>query len=387
MNDIRIVGVEPHLDPQFLWLPRERQSERRKDFLNVFKEAVDFAIKERVDLFALPGDVFDVPKPRNFALTSLARELAKLKEAGIHVFSVTGHHDRPKTASEPSILNVFHEAGLMTLFYKFDLLMGKQVRLGGRDVWVGGLCYNPLLNPGQDPLSAVKVEPPSSTDLAILLTHNSISGMQPYSPNDPILDVSKLDFIDLIVAGHLHNHAFTRMGRTWVCYVGTTERLSFNEENQKKGFTLIEVVGDEVRAEHIPTKARPMRTIQVTIPPSGDLTALILDRLKELRREMDPGSLVRVKLRGTMTLDVHRTYSRRKVLSEGNYIFFGVQLDESDVRYAESFEAHHVELRSPLDELGQVYREMLEETSSEEAEILKSAYELASEALSEAGGW
>ena len=386
---IRIVGVEPHLDPYVSWLPPNRQPERRKDFLRVFREVVDFAVRERVDIFALPGDIFDVTRPKNSALIYFARELVKLKRAGIHVFAVTGHHDRPRTASIPSVLNVFHEAGLLTLFYKLDVISGKRVRINGHDVWMGGLSYNPFLEPNQDPLSGVEVEAPSSTDLSVLLTHNSISGLQPYSPEDPILDVGKLPgFVDLVVAGHLHAHIFKTIAGRKVCYVGTAERLSFNEENQRKGFTLIEVEGREVRAEQIPTDARPMRTVTVGIPERGDLTELIVGKLRELSTEISSDSLVRVKLRGAMTLDMHRTYRRREILSEGNSLFFGVKLDESEVQYVESFEAPHVELETPLKELERTYREMVEATEDEEERaVLREAYELASNTLTEVGGW
>lgn len=95
---MRVVGVESHLDPHVPWLPSSRQSERRKDFLRVFGEAVDFALRERVDLFALPGDIFDNTRPRTSALIWFARQLKRLKESRIHVLAVTGHHDRLKNS-------------------------------------------------------------------------------------------------------------------------------------------------------------------------------------------------------------------------------------------------------------------------------------------------
>lgn len=382
-----MVGVESHLDPRFPWLPSNRQSERRKDFLRVFKEAVDFAVKERVDVFALPGDVFDTPRPRNSALIWFARQLKRLKESGIHVFAVTGHHDRPRTATVPSVLNVFHEAGLLTLFYRLDEVQGKKLKFGGRDVWIGGLSYNPFLDPGGDPLSSVKFDAPSS-GVSILLTHNSIHGLQPYSPDDPILDLRNLPpSIDLVIAGHLHAHIFNRIDGRWVCYVGTAERLSFAEEDQRKGFTLLEIDGGETRAEQIPTDARPMKTVTVGIRET-DLTGLIISILRDLRSKISPDSLIRVKLRGTITPELHRTYRRREIIREGGSLFFGVKLDESDVKYAGSFEAPHVELESPLKELDRIYRKLAgEEGDEEERKVLSEAYELASKVLEEVGGW
>ncbi len=386
---VRLVGVEAHLDPRFSWLPPEKARERRKDFSRVFGEAVNYAVGEGADLFLLPGDVFDRVNPRNAALARFASDLVRLRRAGVRVFAVPGHHDRPKYARDPSPLRIFHEAGLLTLFDRLDRVDGEIVDVGGVRVWVGGLGYNPYLGPGGDPLAgAAAPEQRPDADLTILMTHNSIRGFPAYSPGDPVVDPASIPgWVDLVVAGHLHQHLVRKVGDTTICYVGTAERLSFAEEDQDKGFAVIEADGDEIRVEQVGTGARPMRTLRFQVPEDGDITELILGELERAARAIPRDALVRLKLVGAMTLEVHSTYRRSEIVRAGNRIFFGVNLDDGDVEYVGSFEAPHVELETPLRELGRVYRERLSSAGEGEREIIEEAYRRAREALEEAGGW
>ncbi len=386
---LRIVGVEAHLDPYFAWLPPERARERRKDFIRAFEEAVNFALREKVDLFLLPGDVFDKVNPRNAVMARFAWDLRRLREAGTKVFAVPGHHDRPRHAREPSPLRVFHEAGLLTLFDRLDEVEGVTLNLGGYRAWVGGLGFDHFLNPGQDPLAGASISRPEDADLTILMTHYTIQGFQAYPAGEPVISLESIpEWVDLVVAGHLHQHAVRTVRDTVICYVGTAERLSFAEEDQEKGFTIIEVEGGRVRVEQIPTHARPMKTLRVTIPERGDLTQLILRELSELSKSLSGEALVRVKLVGAMTMEVLSTYRRSEMVREGNKMFFGVNVDDGDVEYVGAFEAPHVELETPLKELEKVYRKMLSTASDEEErDLLEEAYQRAREALEEAGGW
>ncbi len=386
---VRIVGVEAHLDPYFSWLPPERARRRRGDFFRVFEEAVEYAVREGAHLFLLPGDVFDRVNPRNAALARFASDLVRLRDGSVRVFAVPRHHDRPKYARDPSPLRIFHEAGLLKLFDRLDRIEGDYVEADGLRVWVGGLGYNPYLDPGQDPLAEAAVpERRPDADLTILMTHNTIRGFPAYSPGDPVVDPASIPrWADLVVAGHLHQHLVRRVGGITVCYVGTAERLSFAEEDQDKGFAVIEADRDEIRVEQVRTSARPMKTLRVPVPEEGDLTELILGELERAAQATPRDALVRLKLEGAMTLEVHSTYRRSEIIRAGNRIFFGVNLDDGDVEYVGSFDAPHVELETPLKELERVYRERRSSADEEDRAILEEAYRRAREALEEAGGW
>jgi DNA repair exonuclease SbcCD nuclease subunit len=86
--------------------------EREEDFKQIFKQAIDKAIEEKVAFIVQPGDLFDVGKPDIDTMIFCAHQLLKLKDAGIPFFAVPGSHDIGYGETR-SILSLFDKAGLL----------------------------------------------------------------------------------------------------------------------------------------------------------------------------------------------------------------------------------------------------------------------------------
>jgi len=387
---VKIVSLEAHLDPIFRWLPFDRAIERRRDFYRAFKDAVNYAIENHADLFILPGDVFHVIRPRNAIMVLFARELLRLRSAGIYVFAVPGHHDMPKDVNAPSPLSIFAEAGLIRLFDDIYTIESKVLRINDQDVTIYGFPYDPNSRPGEDPLSDLSSSLVPREGLNILILHYQIEGFPAYSDKDPIIRLKNIpEFIDLVVAGHIHKHLVRKRGNTTICYVGTAERVDFKEEKDPKGFTVINAEPGTIEVEHVKTRARTMKTIELNLSEEDDITEFVLRNLEKLASSSQElkDALIRIVLKGTTSLDSHRAFNRIKVKRRGNELFFGVKIDEK-VSLKEMGEVIPVELETPIKELKLTYQEMINKVNNEEEKLfLEEAYELARKRLEEAGGW
>ena len=102
------VGVENYgpIDPD------TGLSARLGDFLATFDEVVDYAISERADLALFAGDAYKSRNPNQTHQREFAARVAKLANAGIPVFLLTGNHDMPLTAGPATALEIFDTLGV-----------------------------------------------------------------------------------------------------------------------------------------------------------------------------------------------------------------------------------------------------------------------------------
>ena len=105
-----------HLDKSFNIANLARAQERREDLNKNFSAAVDYALKNRPDLFLMTGDIFDRVSPGNAARILVTEKVRQLKERGISVFLIGGNHDVPKLGSQHLAIDVLSSAGLATVF-------------------------------------------------------------------------------------------------------------------------------------------------------------------------------------------------------------------------------------------------------------------------------
>src|ERR687895_2138726 len=85
--------------------------EREEDVYQVFHEAIDASIKERVSLVILAGDLFHNPRPSGKAIITLGNMLKKLKEKQIPVVFVLGEHDISRLRDVPFV-HIYSNLGL-----------------------------------------------------------------------------------------------------------------------------------------------------------------------------------------------------------------------------------------------------------------------------------
>ena len=81
------------------------------------------------------------------------------------------------------------------------------------------------------------------------------------------------------MCGHIHPRQVTRLAEAQVVQPGSTERTSFSEANQTKGYALWEL-GRQVRWRFVDLPARPMCTLRYRSQLTG----------------LKPGTLVRSRL-------------------------------------------------------------------------------------------
>lgn len=215
-----------HLSDTHLGSRQYMRDDREEDFYDAFREAMEVAVKERVDFIVHSGDLFDTWSPSNRALTEFKNTALKMKEAGIPMYLIMGDHDRPKRTDYPAA-RIFDFLGIKLMGQ--DGVETEVFRKDGEEVLIAGIS-----NLKGSHIEQLKEEYSKADTLtegfrnSILISHQGITGFL-------IEDACEADYDELpknysyLAMGHVHEGAVKSDKMPFFSYSGSTEMKSTRE--------------------------------------------------------------------------------------------------------------------------------------------------------------
>ena len=290
------IGVETYGFPD----PETRTSTRLTDFLNSLDEVVNYAISNKADLVLFCGDAYKNRNPSQTHQREFAKRISKLTTNNIPVFLLAGNHDSPNISIQATALDIFKTLNAPKVYIgdtvKTHLIQTKNgpiqiialpwIRKGdfltSKDT--KGLDNTKINKSIQETLTRIIDSEIQNLDAdipAVLAGHVSIDSARTSSEKSMMLGKDyillkssiankKLDYIAL---GHIHKHQILN-DNPKIVYPGSLERVDFGEENDLKGFCVIELDTNqksgyrENHFEFVPVNARRFKTVKITIKDS-----------------------------------------------------------------------------------------------------------------------
>lgn len=360
---------------------------REVDAYDAFKQFVDYAVAEKPDAIIHAGDLFDSVRPTNRAISFVLGQLIRLSEAGIPFVVISGNHETPRLKETGSVFSLFEHIPNVHVVYgnKYELV---EIGDGDRNLRIHAIPHcddiagekrkmQMLLNDGSD----------STGGFNIGVLHVGVYGVGKQTFlmdefNEQLITIHDLTNFDYIALGHYHK--YTRV-RDDVYYAGSTERFSFNEVTEDKGFLevrLSEDGGREVVFHELRTREMvDLEPVACGALDEHEIKRTITDRIQECNPE---DKVVRLKVLDipvhvyhSLDFDELKRLTRSAVHFEIKYEF----LRDSELLAAErpSFRSLHTEFehfmekyavdihldKKRLDELGLRYMQEWERESEE----------------------
>ena len=366
-----LLTADNHLDPSAVQYG-PRRFERKRDFQHSFDVLVNFALENRPDLFLVGGDFYDGILPGNPTRAYVAEQFKRLHEKDIKIVLISGHHDTPRSTEQGvSPLSVHARTG-HAYFLQDTTPTPKIFQFGNESVNVTGMSLNPSLGPDQDPLTGQKID--HAGDVNIFLTHYPIEGFEGYFGQETHIGKSSIPRnFQLFATGHLHRYQKNTINGTPVIYPGSTERTSFNEEGEEKGFCWLELDKTGILYQEFrPTPARPMETLDMRVSgEGGSLTRQIQDVLE---KRIGPEKILRVRILGRLSLEQLSTYKRSTLLGYCQDRFFQVDFDEDGLNVLSQVPLESLPRTSPLEELNRTFQDLLARAKEEERPLVQDAW-------------
>ena len=300
-------------------------SARLGDYVGSLTEIVRAVDNRNVDLVVFTGDAFHSAHPTMTAMRAWARFLCSISASAIPLVWIVGNHGVPGSWGRAHTADPFAALNLERVYIvDRPQLISVETRAGAAQVVgipypsrhnvmasgkVDGLPKGAINRLISDALVETIQRLARQLDpscVSILAAHLSVDGGDmgggtPVGLGDEIslpLEAVALPQFDYVALGHLHKHQSLNDNPPMI-YSGSIERNDFGEENEERGFMVVDVgrEGDQAitRTEFVPLAARQFTTIQVTLDGS-DPTAAVLEAMEG--REIED-AVVRVIVEGT----------------------------------------------------------------------------------------
>ena len=304
-DKIRFIHVaDAHLGRQFARsgdVPSALGNRLRSATYDAFTEAVEHALRERVDFVVLAGDTVDSADLNLKARAFLVAQLARLGDAGIQVFMVYGNHD-PASAigarQTPFPPNVH-------VFSTTEVEEVSRTTADGRSYTVYGRSFETRAVSDPDFAAGYRRRP--GTENAVAVLHTNVGGQAGHDNYAPTT-VSALSAagMDYWALGHIHQAGVLASGNPTIVYAGSTQPLQPNETGDH-GCYLVELAGGVSSLTWLPT-AR-VGVVHAEVNTTGldsvfELPAVAARAVEAAcAQSVAPSTLVRLIITGSRSFD------------------------------------------------------------------------------------
>jgi exonuclease SbcD len=271
---------------------------RGLDFLNSFKNVLDIASREHIDVLLVVGDCFTRVNPHPRYLLEVMKGLKKLSKENITTIFVSGNHETPKIATTINPLSLLGQIDNVRV-----VLEPTSIEVDGIDfVCVPAPSIFDEIKNLFNPLLQTALEN-SKSERKILAAHLPLG--QATISSERTLESFIGECVDLgqipqkflyTALGHMHK--CQRLGQEMpVIYSGSSERCEWGEEHDDKFAVLVEIE-DKVDSRLVRLPIRNMVTI-IDQNCSGlsavRINKLVLEAIEDNRHKIED-SVVRIKL-------------------------------------------------------------------------------------------
>ncbi len=320
-------------------------NQREEDICNSFAWAIDKILELRPEVVLHSGDLFHSVRPSNRILTFAIKQFLKLSQANIKVVIISGNHDAPKQRALGSVLSVLEVFPNIYPVYK-----GKYEIINIDSACIHAIPHCLTNETFQGELAKIRAN--REKDFNILMLHGVVAGIKEFSMGEfaeqEIPDSFFNMGFDYVALGHYHKYAQVRQN---VFYAGSTERLSFNEIGQDKGFLEVDLRNKKIIFRKVPSR----EMLDLTDLDASDMDQnQVLEKLEKiLLPEIIKDKIVRQKIKN-ISEHTYNLLPFKKINELKAPAFY------SDLRFERKEDDHQVlALTSSIGRLNQEFAEYL----------------------------
>ena len=282
---------------------------RELDGLKVFKDTIQYCIDNNITTIVIAGDIYHQAISSPMLQEKVNEILKYAVDNGRKLFILIGNHDESKLDTSCSALKPLDTFNIPNVFQS-DIFKEVNYTLDGESI---RFVFLPTYHTAEDIHDILTNKITHDNIPIICIGHMSVQGAALndwlVSTNENFIDINdfKQDDIKAVILGHLHKHQIL-IKKPITFYTGSLQRLDFNEENQKKGFVILDT--NDWSYKFIPIEAQDFYTIDAQV----DQIHSFDDIYKKINISKIKNAIVRVRIRTTSEFKL--TNSQEKELTK-----------------------------------------------------------------------
>jgi DNA repair protein SbcD/Mre11 len=330
--------------------PESGLSSRLEDFLEALDELVDYALANQVDLVLFCGDAYKTREPSQTQQREFAKRIRRLSEGGIPLFLIIGNHDLPNAIGRATAMEIFDTLSVRNVYLASKpgvqtiptaagpiqiaaLPWVRRSALLSRED-TRSLDFNQINERLQEILTNIIAQQAAQIDPrlpAILAAHVWVMNAKLGTEKNMSIGQEHMllpgnvanPAFDYVALGHIHRGQVLNEKPPLV-YSGSLERLDFGDEDDPKGFYVIDIttgtdgLKQTTYAFH-PVQARRFFRLRIDVSADDlDPTATILKKI-EANLDNIEDAVVRIELGLPSALSAKLRDDEINRLAEGAY--------------------------------------------------------------------
>lgn len=293
---------------------QDQAKERRYEILATFEDMVDHAVKNKVKVILIAGDMFDTPQNKQKTIKN--RVIDKIKNTeNIDFLYLQGNHDNDsffkQMPNKPINLKLFKNKWSS---YRYEHIVISGIEFDGsedRDIY-SDLSLN-------------------ENDFNIVVLHGQI-GKYGGDKEAEIINLNLLQnkYIDYLALGHIHSFEKEELDyRGIYCYPGCLEGRGFDECGEK-GFVEVNIEEDTLSTNFVSNSKRTFHEVKLDISQIIE-TEEIIKEIEEQISIIGKEDIVKLILQGEIgeEVEIDRDYIEEKLR---NRYYFAKFSDETEIK-------------------------------------------------------
>ena len=278
-----------HISDTHLGLVQYGSDERAQDVYDVFNQAIDTSIKDKVDFVIFAGDIFHVPNPNGTAIIQMANGLKRLKQNNIDSFFILGEHDISRIRTTP-IPYVYHNL-------EFSKYIGQGKPIEYKGVLIAGFdkIRKAEIPQYEEKFAEIDKIAQNHSGHKILVLHQGITEFNKFAGEIQSTELPKN--FTYYAMGHLHDKDIKQFSHLNgpIAYPGSIESTtSEGIKETKKGFFEVDVSGEEAKPIWIELDTRP----QFSFKTEYQELSKTIDEISEKISGLSKKPIVEVNIQG-----------------------------------------------------------------------------------------
>lgn len=244
--------------------------DREIEVLDNFKKVVDICLSQSISILIIAGDVYHNFNPSANLQNEVNRILYYASQNKLYVLILEGNHDLKKNNYAVSSLEVFNTFHVPYIIHTSRFL-DKEIVINNERT---RFLFLPTYTNNQEIQYLLEQNIFDYDGNVIVIGHFTTQGAQLndwlIAENEEYIDLNLFNDknIDFVVLGHLHKHQILN-SNPLIFYTGALQRVDFNEEDQEKGYVIIDTNTKELK--FYPLKTQLFYTIRIDLKEKSSL--------------------------------------------------------------------------------------------------------------------